>query len=161
VGRGPRIKNGRRLVVTSDNSSQRRPRILVIDDDPGIIQILEANLNHANFQVISAANGTQALAKASEERPDLILLDVALPDVDGLEVCRRLKQSPETGHIPIIIVSAKVKSKDRIAGKAAGAEDYITKPFAPLDAVALVAARVGRGMSAWSPPPVLRRSATG
>jgi DNA-binding response OmpR family regulator len=140
-----RIKNGRKLVVGNDNSSQRRPRILVVDDDPGVIQILEANLNHANFQVISAANGTQALAKASEEGPDLILLDVMLPDVDGLEVCRRLKQSPGTGHIPIIIVSAKRKSKDRIAGKAAGAEGYITKPFVPLDAVALVEAHVRRG----------------
>ena len=140
-----RIKNGRELVVRNDSSSQRRPRILVVDDDPGVIQILEANLNHANFEVISAANGTQALAKASEERPDLILLDVMLPDLDGLEVCRRLKQGPDTGHIPIIIVSAKVKSKDRIAGIAAGAEDYITKPFVPLDAVALVETRVRRG----------------
>ncbi len=118
--------------------------ILVVDDDPGVIQILEANLRHANFEVLSAVNGIQALAKASSERPDLILLDVVLPDLDGLDVCWRLKQSRQTSQIPVIMISAKVESKDIIAGIAVGAEDYITKPFAPAEVVALVEAHLRR-----------------
>ena len=109
--------------------TSRQSRILLVDDDPEVIQILEANLAHANFEVISARNGAQALAKASRERPDLILLDVILPDLDGLDVCRRLKERRQTSHIPVIIISARVGSDDRIAGIAAGAEDYLTKPF--------------------------------
>ncbi len=122
-------------------SSQIGKRVLVVDDDPEVIQILEVNLEHANFEVISARNGAQALAKAFKERPDLILLDIILPDLDGLEVCRQLKERLQTSHIPIIIISAKVENEDKIAGIIAGAEDYITKPFVPSEVVALVEAR--------------------
>ncbi len=119
-------------------SRQRGRKVLVVDDDPEVIQILKVNLAHANFDTISAQNGTEALTKAYEERPDLILLDVLLPDLDGLDVCRQLNESPQASHIPVIIISAKVDSEDRIAAIAAGAEGYITKPFAPAEVVALV-----------------------
>jgi len=124
--------------------SRTERTVLVVDDDPGVIQILEANLRHANFAVIAGVNGAQALAKASRERPDLILLDVILPDIDGLDVCRRLKENRQTSQIPVILISAKVESKDIIAGMAAGAEDYITKPFSPSEVVALVEANLRR-----------------
>ena len=117
---------------------QKRRRVLVVDDDPEVIQILEVNLAHANFEVISAQTGAEALGKAFRERPDLMLLDVILPDLDGLDVCRRLKESQQMSRIPVIIISARVESEDRIAGIAAGAEHYVTKPFAPAEVVALV-----------------------
>lgn len=134
--------------------SQTERTVLVVDDDPGVIQILEANLRHANFAVISAANGAQALAKASRERPNLILLDVILPDLDGIDVCRRLKQSRQTSQIPVIMISAKVESADIIAGIAAGAEDYITKPFTPSEVVALVEAHLRQAQQAENANPV-------
>lgn len=124
--------------------SQATRTILVVDDDPGVIQILEVNLRHSNFEVISAMNGAQALDKASREKPDLILLDVILPDLDGLDVCRYLKQSRQTSKIPVIMISAKVESQDIRAGIAAGAEEYITKPFAPSEVVALVQTHLRR-----------------
>lgn len=124
--------------------SRTERTVLVVDDDPGVIQILEVNLRHANFAVITGVNGAQALAKASRERPDLILLDVILPDMDGLDICRRLKESRPTSQIPVILISAKVESKDIIAGMAAGAEDYIAKPFSPSEVVALVESSLRR-----------------
>ncbi|MFC1893741.1 response regulator transcription factor [Chloroflexota bacterium] len=124
----------------SETARPKRRRVLVVDDDPGVLQILEVNLVHANFEVLLARTGTEALGKAASEKPDLILLDVMLPDLDGFNVCRRLKQSQQMSHIPVIIISARVESKDRMAGLAAGAEHYVTKPFAPTEVVALVKA---------------------
>jgi diguanylate cyclase (GGDEF)-like protein len=119
-------------------SRQWGRKVLVVDDDPEVIQILGINLAHANFDVISARNGAEALAMAAKERPDLILLDIVLPDLDGLDVCRQLKETPPTRNIPIIAISAKTESEDRLAAIAAGIEHYITKPFAPAEVVALV-----------------------
>ena len=119
-------------------------KVLVVDDDPEIIQILEINLTHAKFEVVSASNGTEVLAKAFKERPDLIILDVVLPDLDGLDICRQLKESSQTSHIPVIIVSAKIDCNDKIAAIVAGAEGYITKPFAPAEVVALAEASLKR-----------------
>lgn len=127
-------------VMGIQTSRQRGRRVLVVDDDPEVIQILSVNLAHANFDVISAQNGVEALAKASEERPDLILLDIILPDLNGLSVCRQLKESPQTSHIPVIAISARVESEDRIAGIAAGVDYYVNKPFTPAEVVALVEA---------------------
>lgn len=131
-------------MMESQTSRQGGRRVLMVDDDPEVIEILETNLKHANFEVISARKGVQALIKASRERPDLILLDVMLPDLDGLDVCRRLKERQQTSHIPVIIISAKVENEDRIASIAAGAEDYITKPFDPSEIVTLVEASLKR-----------------
>ena len=125
-------------------SRQWGRKVLVVDDDPEVIQILGVNLAHANFNVISARNGAEALAMAAGERPNLVLLDIVLPDMDGLEVCRQLKESLPTRHIPVIAISAKTESEDRLAAIAAGIEHYITKPFAPAEVVALVQASFKR-----------------
>jgi diguanylate cyclase (GGDEF)-like protein len=121
-------------------SRQWGRKVLVVDDDPEVIQILGVNLAHANFDVISARNGAEALAMAVKEGPDLILLDIVLPDLDGLDVCRQLKESPQTSQIPIIAISARAESEDRMAGIAAGVEQYIPKPFNPAEVVSLVQA---------------------
>jgi diguanylate cyclase (GGDEF)-like protein len=125
-------------------SRQWGRKVLVVDDDPEVIQILGVNLAHANFDVISARNGAEALAMAAKESPNLILLDIVLPDLDGLDVCRRLKESLQTRHIPVIAISAKTESEDRLAAIDAGIEHYITKPFAPAEVVALVQASFRR-----------------
>lgn len=113
-----------------------RKQILVIDDDPASAEILRATLSHAGFRVIRGSRGRDALLTASRKRPDLILLDVLLPDINGLEICRQIKQNPTTQNIPVIFVSARAHPDDRAAGLEAGAEDYITKPFDPLELVA-------------------------
>lgn len=118
--------------------------ILVVDRQPGVIEILATNLKRADFRVISARTGAQALARASREKPDLILLDAILPDLDGVDVCRQLKDEQQTSQIPVIMIGAKAGNEDIIAGIAAGAEDYVAKPFGPSEVVALVEAHLRR-----------------
>jgi len=89
-------------------STQLKKRVMTVDADPEMIQILEVNLAHANLKVIPAGNGAEALLKASTERPDIIILDAALPDVDSAEICQQLKESQQTSHIPIIIIGIGV-----------------------------------------------------
>jgi response regulator RpfG family c-di-GMP phosphodiesterase/signal transduction histidine kinase len=132
------------VAATHETANRSGRTILLVDDDPGMIEILEVNLARASFRVLSAQNGAEALSLASVERPDLILLDVSLPDLDGLDVCRRLKESPPTRHIPVILISTDVDSGAVTAGMAAGAEDCISKPFGPSEVVTLAQACVMR-----------------
>lgn len=111
-------------------------RILVVDDIPTNRLLLEARLATAYYQVSSAANGPEALALAASEKPDLILLDVMMPDMDGFEVCQRLKADRETAHIPVVMVTALDSPADRVRGLEAGADDFLTKP---VDGAALFA----------------------
>lgn len=106
-------------------------RILVVDDEVYIVHILEFSLRMEGYEVVTALDGEQALEKVKTERPDLIVLDIMMPKLDGYEACRRLKGSPETGDIPIILLSAKGRNVDQKIGIDAGADDYITKPFSP------------------------------
>jgi len=104
-------------------------RVLVVDDDPDIrVAIVEA-LKIAGYDVGSAATGAGALAICRQQCPDLVLLDQMLPDLDGLEVCRRLRDEPSTGRVPIVFVTARTGEQDRVRGLAAGADDYVIKPF--------------------------------
>ena len=111
-----------------------------MDYDPEVTHILEVNLTYANLEVITARNGVEALIKASTETPDIILLGDAFPDLDSLEICRRLKESPQTSHIPVIIISAESQSEKRTAKTVGEPDHYITKPFDPKEVVALVKA---------------------
>ena len=106
-----------------------RERVLVVEDEPNIREIINFNLENWGFEVIQAEDGETALAMAEEYSPDLILLDLMLPKMDGIEVCRRLKSGFWTSRIPVIMLTAKKEVKDKVRGMEVGADDYITKPF--------------------------------
>lgn len=106
--------------------------IMLVDDEPHVLEVLRVTLEDLGFRLIEAADGPGALELAREESPDLIVLDVMLPDMSGLEVCRSLKQSTETGDTPIIMLTARSGEDDATAGMEAGADRYLTKPFSPL-----------------------------
>jgi diguanylate cyclase (GGDEF)-like protein len=111
-------------------------RVLIVDDDEDIRAYLEVTLELAKFEVLQAADGTRALEVARAERPDLIVLDVMMPGLDGLEVLRRLRADARTNHVPVILLTARVQADDTVEGLEGGADDYVTKPF---DADVLVA----------------------
>ena len=113
-------------------------RILVVDDEPDIVELVRYNLAKEGYQVRTVLSGEKALADADEGLPDLIVLDLMLPGVDGLDVCRKLKQNPRTAHIPIIMLTAKGEDADIVTGLELGAEDYVTKPFSPRVLMAMV-----------------------
>ncbi|WMI55494.1 response regulator transcription factor [Streptomyces rochei] len=109
-----------------------RQRLLLVEDEPTLRELLSASLRLAGFQVIPAETGAQALASVREEQPDLIVLDVMLPDFDGFEVARRLREQPaghHGTHPPILFLTARDAAEDRISGLRAGGDDYVTKPF--------------------------------
>jgi len=112
------------------------PLILIVDDNPTNLDILQARLRANNYEVITAADGEAGLAMAREKQPDLMLLDIMMPKMDGIEVCRRIKGDPSLPFLPIIMVTAKADSKDVVAGLEAGGDEYLTKP---VDHAALVA----------------------
>ena len=128
-------------------------RILIVDDEPPIVDVLAYNLKRANYEVITAYDGQEALDKARAEQPDLIVLDLMLPGVDGLDVCRRLRQ--ESG-VPIIMRTARVEEADRVVGLELGADDYVTKPFSPRELVARVRATLRRAEGQVGPATVIR-----
>jgi diguanylate cyclase (GGDEF)-like protein len=112
--------------------------ILVVDDDPDIARFVEVNLRSAGYDVSVAADGEEALEKASTLRPDLVLLDVMMPRIDGFEVAQRLRRNPQTANTSIIMLTAKALSTDKVLGLTAGADDYIIKPFDPIELLARV-----------------------
>src|SRR6059036_512469 len=112
--------------------------ILVVDDDPDIARFVEVNLRSAGYDVAVASDGEEALQRASEMRPDLVLLDVMMPRIDGFEVAQRLRRNPVTANTSIIMLTAKALSTDKVLGLTAGADDYIIKPFDPIELLARV-----------------------
>ena len=110
-------------------------KVLVIDDEPGIIEIVEANLEGDDFEVISASNGKEGLEKIKSEAPELVVLDVMMPEMDGWEVLRSIEQDPATAGLPVIMLTAKAADEDYIFGLEEGAVEYITKPFLPQELV--------------------------
>ncbi len=112
--------------------------ILVVDDDPDIARFVEVNLRSAGYDVVVAADGEEALRRAGEMRPDLVLLDVMMPRIDGFEVAQRLRRNPQTANTSIIMLTAKALSTDKVLGLTAGADDYIIKPFDPIELLARV-----------------------
>ncbi|MDS1030307.1 response regulator transcription factor [Bacillota bacterium LX-D] len=116
-------------------------KILVVDDEPSIVELVKFNLENANFCVEEAATGNEALEKVKKENFALIILDIMLPGVDGLEVCRRIRQQSQ---VPILMLSARVEEFDRVLGLELGADDYLTKPFSPRELIARVKAILRR-----------------
>ena len=130
--------------------------ILVIDDEPKIVEICRDYLVAAGFDVITASDGPQGLAAARRERPDLIVLDLMLPGMDGLDVCRELRRE---GSTPVIMLTARVEESDKLVGLELGADDYLTKPFSPRELVARVRTVLRRASGHATPAEVIRAGA--
>jgi DNA-binding response OmpR family regulator len=109
--------------------------ILVVDDDPVILQLLRVNFELEGFDVLTAPDGESALALAREHTPDVVVTDVMMPRMSGLELLEKLKSDPVTGAIPVLLLTAKAQQVDIETGRVAGADDYVTKPFDPMDLV--------------------------
>ncbi len=122
-------------------------KILVVDDEIDILTLLGYNLEKAGFKVISASDGPEAIESAEREKPNLIILDIMLPSMEGTEVCKVLKRDERTSHIPVIMLTAKGEEIDRIVGLELGADDYITKPFSPRELILRVKAVLKRGQA--------------
>src|SRR5262245_19963563 len=110
-------------------------RVLIVDDDPDIIRLVSYNLMQAGFEVVTADTGRAALEIADRRPPDLIILDLMLPDVDGMEVCRSLRAHELSTHVPIVMLTARSEEIDRVIGFELGADDYVMKPFSPRELV--------------------------
>jgi diguanylate cyclase (GGDEF)-like protein len=124
--------------------STRRELVLVADDDEDIVRFVEVNLRLEGFDVVTAADGEEALTAAYDLGPDLVLLDVMMPVLDGFEVCQRLRSDARTKHISVIMLTAKSLSADKVVGLTAGADDYMIKPFDPIELVARVKSALRR-----------------
>ncbi len=124
-------------------------RILVVDDEPHIVELVRYNLQQEGYEVLAAGDGETALSKSASERPDLIILDLMLPGVDGLEVCRRLRRE---SAVPIIMLTARGGEVERVVGLDLGADDYVIKPFSPRELVARVRAVLRRHVREVAPP---------
>jgi two-component system phosphate regulon response regulator PhoB len=118
--------------------------VLIVEDEADVVDLLRYNLKRAGFKVIVATSGDVGLASVRTHRPDIVVLDLMLPGMSGLEVCRALKQDAETTHIPILMLTAKDEQKDRVKGLETGADDYVGKPFSPRELVLRVQALLRR-----------------
>lgn len=114
------------------------PRVLVVDDDPQVLKLLRVNFELEGFEVMSATNGEEALELVRGDTPDVVVCDVMMPGIDGLEVVRRLRAHPDTVSLPLVVVSAKAQQADVRAGLKLGADEYVTKPFDPAELIEIV-----------------------
>lgn len=113
-------------------------KILIIEDDPATLRLVDYSLKQEGYQTITATNGLDGIRKALSELPDLVILDVMLPGMDGFEICYRLRSEPSTEKLPILMFSAKAQEIDKETGARVGADDYLTKPSAPAEIIAHV-----------------------
>src|SRR5690242_16052544 len=125
-----------------------KPLVLVVEDEAPLVTLLRYNLEREGFQVCEARDGEEALMQIAEQKPDLVLLDWMLPLVSGLEICRRIRRSPETRSLPIVILTARGEEADRVRGLDSGADDYVVKPFSPGELVARLRAVMRRAQPA-------------
>jgi two-component system response regulator ResD len=122
----------------------REVKILIADDDPRVVELVQAYLEKEGFAVLVATDGDEALDLATRHRPDLVVLDIMLPKLDGWAVCRRLREDPDTRTIPIVMLTSRGEEMDRVLGLELGADDYVTKPFSPRELVARIKAVLRR-----------------
>ena len=130
--------------------------ILIIEDEKDIIKMLEYNLKKEGFKTLAVRNGEDAIDMAKSEHPELVILDLMLPGIDGLEVCKTLKADSKTSSIPIIMLTAKSQESDKVVGLELGADDYMTKPFSPRELIARIKAVLRRSKEAEKLPEILK-----
>lgn len=133
-----------------------REKILIVDDEKDIVKMLDYNLKKEGYRIASSNDGERALTLVNREHPDLIILDLMLPGVDGLEVCKTLKKEGKTAVIPIIMLTAKTQETDKILGLELGADDYVTKPFSTRELIARVKAVLRRAKEKEKPTEMLK-----
>jgi len=134
----------------------KKGTILIIDDEKDLLELVRYNLEKDGYDVIVACDGQSGFEIAAKHRPDLIVLDLMMPGIDGLEVCRRLRAENRTSHTPLIMLTARATEADRIVGLEMGADDYVTKPFSPRELVARVKAVLRRATQQQEPPELIR-----
>lgn len=122
-----------------------RKLVAVVDDEPDILELISVNLSRANFDVRTFEDAVSFFRYVEKETPDLVILDLMLPDADGFEVCKRLKKDHKLAHIPVVMLTAKNEETDKVLGLEIGADDYVTKPFSPKELIARVKAVLRRG----------------
>ncbi len=152
------VVTGLKLCDDGPRAIQKRVklRILVVDDEPEAVELVEFNLKQSGYAVITAADGAEALKKARGQTPDLIVLDVMLPEMDGFEICKTLRLDPATAKIPILMLTAKAAEIDRVLGLELGADDYLTKPFSPRELLLRIKKIIARGQTGEKPRDQLR-----
>jgi len=133
-----------------------KPRILVVDDEPEAVELIEFNLKQSGYTVSTASDGAEALKKARSQVPDLIVLDVMLPEMDGFEICKTLRIDAATARVPIIMLTAKAAEIDRVLGLELGADDYLTKPFSTRELLLRIKKILSRGQTAEPAENLLR-----
>ena len=121
------------------------PLVLIVDDERDLVRLLEFNLQEAGFETVSAYTGEEALQKVRQRVPDLVVLDLMLPDISGNEVCRQLRAFPRTRHVPVLMLTARTDEVDRVVGFEVGADDFVTKPFSVRELVLRIRAILRRG----------------
>jgi DNA-binding response OmpR family regulator len=126
-------------------------KILVIEDDPATSRLVDYSLRHEGYDVVTAFNGLEGIRKATGKAPDLVILDVMLPGMDGFEICHRLRANAATAQLPILMFSAKALEIDKTTGRKVGADDYLSKPAAPAEIVSRVGNLLARKSDAPSP----------
>ena len=131
--------------------------VLVIDDEKDLVELVRYNLRSEGFEVLAARDGESGVREALDRRPDLVLIDLMLPGIDGLEVCQRLRSDERTSRIPLIMLTAKSSEADRVVGLELGADDYVTKPFSPRELAARVKAVLRRAGGHQELPELIRR----
>jgi two-component system phosphate regulon response regulator PhoB len=129
------------------------PRILVVEDEPDIRQVIAYNLEQAGHEVLTAERGAQALVLLNKERPSLVLLDLMLPDVSGLDICRHIKSAPALSAVPVVMLTARNEEIDRVVGFELGADDYVVKPFSVRELVLRVQAVLRRAQASPAAAP--------
>jgi two-component system, OmpR family, alkaline phosphatase synthesis response regulator PhoP len=139
------MSGSRRIPERPGTSGNRGAKVLVVEDEQDVAEMIRYNLGKEGYDVRLASNGTDALRQVKDARPDVILLDIMVPHLNGWEICRRLKQDRETQAIPVIMVTGRVEEGDKVLGFEMGADDYVTKPFSPRELVARVRAVSRRG----------------
>ncbi len=133
-----------------------KPKILIVDDEPDALEVLGFKLREAGYAPAFASDGAKALAAVKTAPPDLIVLDVMMPEIDGLEVCRILRRDPATASIPILMLTAKAAEMDRVIGLELGADDYVTKPYSPRELVLRIKKLLARAKPGEEPETRLR-----